>query len=175
MEELGIGSRVAHPAYGEGVVCAIRYNRYKISFIGKGVIEIDKGFSGLEVIENVKEDDSIQVSDVQQILTDILIKWSDVTEVVQLGDRWNKGKLILQPYSDSIQAKEIPIETFFHKIVMLRDRLRVMEQKINAHKTLTEEEKIEMQQYITRIYGTLTSFNILFKYKEDQFVGQKSD
>lgn len=175
MEELGVGSRVKHSTYGEGVVCAIRYNRYKISFIGKGVVEIDKGFEGMEVIENIQESDTIPVTDVKQMLTDILYRWADLTEVVQMGDRWNKGKIILQPYSDTYQAKEFPIETFFHKIVMLRDRLRVMEQKINAHKILTDEEKVEMQQYITRVYGSLTSFNILFKYKEDHFVGQKGE
>jgi len=175
MTELGIGSRVNHPAYGEGVVCAVRFKTYKISFTGKGVVEIDKSFDKLEIIEEVNEDGSIQITDVREMLTDILYKWADVSEVIQMGDRWNKGKMILKPYNDDLAPKEIPIETFFHKIVMLRDRLRVLEQKINAHKGLTEEEKIEMQQYITRTYGSLTTFNVLFKYKEDYFVGQKGE
>lgn len=88
-----------------------------------------------------------------------------------LGDRWIGGKLFLEPRGGT-GAKEIPIENFFHKIVMLRDRLRVLEQKINAHKTLTEEEKIDLQQYITKIYGTLTTFNILFKDRTDGFIGE---
>jgi len=175
MKDLGIGSRVKHPSYGEGVVCAVRYRNYKISFTSRGIEEIDKNLDGLEVIEAVHEEGSMQIADVQEMLTDILYKWADVNEVIQMGDRWNKGKLILQPYGNDMAPKEIPIETFFHKIVMLRDRLRVMEQKINAHKVLTEEEKIEMQQYITRIYGSLTTFNVLFKYKEDFFVGQKGE
>lgn len=92
-----------------------------------------------------------------------------------LGERWNGGTLYLQPRDPNATPKEIPIENFFHKIVMVRDRLRVMEQAINAHKKLTDEEKVNLQQYITRIYGSLTTFNILFKEKSDYFVGQSSD
>ena len=92
-----------------------------------------------------------------------------------MGEKWKKGMLILQPADKALKPKEIPVETFFHKIVMLRDRLRVLEQKINAHKVLEDSEKIEMQQYITRIYGSLTSFNVLFRYPTDYFVGEKSE
>lgn len=173
METLGIGSRVNLSSYGEGVICGIRYKSYLISFPGRGVEEVEKDFAGLEVIEQVNEVETIPVKEVEMIVSDLLEKYADITHVVQLGDRWKKGKLILQPFSETLAAKELPMESFFHKIVMLRDRLRVMEQKINSHKVLTDEEKVEMQQYITRIYGSLTSFNVLFKYKEDQFVGQK--
>ena len=96
-----------------------------------------------------------------------------MNEVVRLGDRWLGGTMILQPADKSLKPKEIPIEDFFHKIVMLRDRLRVMEQQINAHKKLTDEDKVSLQQYITRIYGSLTTFNVLFKNKEQWFVGEK--
>ncbi len=101
-------------------------------------------------------------------------QWSDVTEIIPLGDKWKKGMMILKPGDDTLKEKEIPIETFFHKIVMLRDRLRVMEQKINASKNLSDEEKIDVQQYITRIYGSLTTFNVLFKLRIDNFEGEKS-
>jgi hypothetical protein len=97
-----------------------------------------------------------------------------VQEIVPLGDKWLGGTMVLKPGSDNLKAKEIPIETFFHKIVMLRDRLRVLEQNINSHAKLSDEEKINMQQYITRVYGSLTTFNVLFKDSEDHFVGASS-
>jgi hypothetical protein len=94
---------------------------------------------------------------------------------VPLGDKWIGGTLLLQPKDNSLKPKEVPIEIFFHKIVMLRDRLRVMEQQINAHKQLSDEDKVNLQQYLTRIYGTLTTFNVLFRNKEHYFVGDKAE
>jgi len=88
---------------------------------------------------------------------------------VQLGGRWQGGKMVLVPQKDGQAAKEIPIETFFHKIVMVRDRLRVLEQRINAHTGLSDEDKVELQQYVTRCYGSLTTFNVLFREKADHF------
>jgi hypothetical protein len=90
-----------------------------------------------------------------------------------LAGRWEGGTLILKPANPSLQSKEMPIDALFHKVVMLRDRLRVLEQKVNAHPKLTDVDKVEMQQYVTRCYGSLTSFNVLFADKEDQFVGEK--
>ena len=106
-------------------------------------------------------------------MREILKKWSDISEIVPIGDKWKGGKMILDPGQAGLASKEIPIDTFFHKIIMVRDRVRVMEQKINAS-NLEEIEKVELQQYITRIYGSLTTFNVLFKSNSDFFVGEKS-
>ena len=94
---------------------------------------------------------------------------------IELGARWKGGEMLLKPGDPKLASKSMPIEVFFHKIVMVRDRLRVMEAQINGHKVLTDNEKVELQQYITRIYGSLTTFNILFQEKSDHFIGQKGE
>ena len=171
---LGIGTRLQHTQYGPGVIVGIRYATYLISFIHHGIKEIDKNDTHLDEIipENVSEEIETH-SDVEKSLLKILRLWGGITEPTPLGDRWRGGTMILQPADKSQKPKEVPIDVFFHKIVMLRDRLRVMEQQINAHKVLTDEEKVNLQQYITRIYGSLTTFNVLFKNKEQWFVGEK--
>lgn len=133
-------------------------------------IDIDSDFEVIEALED--EVDSISFYEVERILKSVLRRWSDVTENVAIADKWKGGKLIMEPGTPT-QNKEVPIDTFFHKIVMVRDRLRVMEQKINSS-NLDESDKIELQQYITRIYGSLTTFNVLFKSQSDYFVGEKS-
>jgi hypothetical protein len=99
--------------------------------------------------------------------------WGGMGEVVNLGDKWIGGTMLLQPKDAALKPKEIPIDVFFHKIIMARDRLRVLEQNINSNKNLSDEEKVNLQQYITRIYGSFTTFNVLFKNKEHWFVGEK--
>jgi hypothetical protein len=171
---LGIGTRLQHTRFGPGVIVGIRYATYLISFINNGVKEIEKTDGELEEIipENVTEEVETH-SETEKSLLRILRLWGGLTETVPLGERWQKGKLILQPADASLKAKEIPIEDLFHKIVMLRDRLRVLEQNINSSKNLSDEEKVNIQQYITRCYGSLTTFNVLFKNKEQWFVGEK--
>lgn len=172
---LGIGTRLQHTQLGPGVIVGIRYATYLISFIYHGIKEIDKNDAYLEEIiaENVTAEIETH-SDVERSLLKILRLWGGISEPVALGDRWQKGTMILQPADKSLKPKELPIEDFFHKIVMLRDRLRVMEQQINAHKKLSDEDKVNLQQYITRIYGSLTTFNVLFRNKEHWFIGEKS-
>ena len=97
---------------------------------------------------------------------------SDEECVIEMNSRWSDGEMILRPGQDGLQEKTIPIDIFFHKIVMVRDRLRVLEQKLNSNKAISDADKVEMQQYITRIYGSLTSFNVLFKHRDDQFHGE---
>lgn len=171
---LGIGTRLQHTQYGPGVIVGIKYATYLISFINSGIREIDKTDTQLDEIipENVSEEVETN-SEVEKSLLKILRLWGGVSEVVPLGERWQKGTMILQPADATLKPKEIPIEDFFHKIVMLRDRLRVLEQNINSSKTLSDEEKVNIQQYITRCYGSLTTFNVLFKNKEQWFVGEK--
>ena len=172
---LGIGTRLQHTQYGPGVIVGVKYATYLISFINHGVKEIDKTDNKLDEI--IPEHVTVEVetvSDTEKSLLKILRLWGGITENVSLGDRWTGGTLLLQPADPSLKPKEIPVEAFFHKIVMLRDRLRVLEQQINAHKILSDEDKVNLQQYITRIYGTLTTFNVLFKNKEHWFVGEKS-
>lgn len=173
--KLGIGTRLQHTYYGPGVIIALKYASYTISFINHGIKEIDKTDQQLDEIipENYTEEIETHAS-YEKSLLKILRLWADPQELVPLGDRWEGGKLLLQPKDLSQKPKEIPVDIFFHKIVMLRDRLRVMEQQINAHKKLSDEDKVNLQQYITRIYGTLTTFNVLFKQKEHWFVGDKS-
>ncbi len=170
---LGVGSRIIHPALGEGVVVGVDVAAYQVCFMRFGLKLIGKDYAGLEIVERIEPEESITFTEAEKSLARILRAWSDITEVVPLGDKWKNGTLILKPEDPGLKAKEIPIETFWHKITMVRDRLRVMEQRINSSK-LTEEEKINLQQYITRIYGSLTTFNVLFKHKEQQFVGEKS-
>src|SRR5215510_300210 len=171
---LGIGTRLQHTHHGPGVIVGIRHATYLIAFINHGTKEIDKTDSHLEEIipENVTEEIETH-SDVEKSLLKILRLWGGLTENVQLGDRWAGGIMILQPADKTLKPKEIPIEDFFHKVVMLRDRLRVLEQNVNSSKTLNDEEKVNIQQYITRCYGSLTTFNVLFKNKEQWFVGDK--
>ena len=171
---LGVGSRVKHPAYGEGVIIGIDVAAYKCCFMQFGIKHVGKTYENWEIIEAIEADEGVSFSEAEKSLRKILRAMSDITEVIDLGDRWTDGVMILKPNDPGLQSKEIPIETFFHKIVMVRDRLRVMEQRVNSHKKLTDEDKLNLQQYITRIYGSLTSFNVLFKYKEHHFVGEKS-
>lgn len=174
MKILGIGSRINHTEFGKGVITNVDNKQYWVTFIENGLetIDLDESIEVIEAAEN--EVDTVSFFDVEQSFIRLLKKYSDVSEVVHIGDKWKGGKLILEPGDTNLKSKEIKIDDFFHKITMVRDRLRVMEQKINSSKNLDEQEKIDLQQYITRSYGSLTTFNVLFKVKAQQFVGQKS-
>ena len=173
MKLLGIGSRINHSEYGKGVVTNVTSKHYWVTFIENGLetIDLDSDFEVIEAAEDLV--DAVSFSDVESSLVHILKKWSDTSEVVPIADKYKGGKLILEPADTNMKAYELPIDKFFHKIIMVRDRLRVMEQRINAS-DLDAQSKIDLQQYITRIYGSLTSFNILFKSKSHNFVGQRS-
>ncbi|MFC7357732.1 hypothetical protein ACFQO1_08540 [Jejudonia soesokkakensis] len=171
---LGIGSRIEHSEYGKGVVTNVTSNMYWVTFIDKGLetIDVDSEFDVIQAVED--EVDTVSFYEVENSLREILKKWSDVSEIVPLADKYKGGLLVLQPKDVTMANKEIPINTFFHKIVMLRDRLRVMEQKINSSKSLDDQDKVDLQQYITRCYGSLTTFNVLFKNSSQHFKGESS-
>ncbi|MFC6877025.1 hypothetical protein ACFQZF_11055 [Flavobacterium myungsuense] len=173
MKILGIGSRIQHAEYGKGVITNVSSKEYWVTFIENGLetIAINSDFEVIEAAEN--EVDTVSFYDVEKSLLQILKKWSDISEIVPIADKWKGGKIILDPGQAGLASKEISIDTFFHKIIMVRDRVRVMEQKINSSK-IEEIEKVELQQYITRIYGSLTTFNVLFKSTTDYFIGEKS-
>jgi superoxide dismutase len=174
IEALHIGQNVRHPQYGLGVVKSISETTAEILF-NDGKRTVAPEAAGLQAAEPQISASGLEMSlkqFVEQTLAAAIEKLGlekPDSVVDQLGLRWNAGKMVLQPADASLQSKEVPLETFFHKIVMVRNNLRVLEQKINAHEKLSDGEKVEMQQYISRSYGSLTTFNILFKEKEDQF------
>lgn len=170
---LGVGSRVKHPAFGEGVITRLHLMAYDVVFLQYGLKQVGKEYHAWEIIEAIPAEENVSFTDAERSLMKILRAWGELSEPVKLGDKWIDGTLILKPGEPGLKEKEMPIDAFFHKIVMTRDRLRVMEQRINTS-NLTDEEKVNLQQYITKIYGSLTSFNVLFKHKEDYFVGEKS-
>jgi hypothetical protein len=174
MQLLGIGSRIRHSEFGKGVVTNVTSKHYWVTFIDTGLetIALDAEFDIIELVED--EVDTISFSEVEKSLISILKRWSDTGHTTALAEKWKGGTLVLKPGDPSLTDKEIPIDTFFHKIVMVRDRIRVMEQKINGSDRLDDQEKVELQQYITRIYGSLTTFNVLFHNKSDHFVGERT-
>jgi hypothetical protein len=172
--QLGIGSQIKHNTFGAGVVVEVTSDFYKIYFKQlSDTKEIGTDYSGLEIVEHIEPTNAtVSLSDVEAALENVLWKMEKTDEIVHLGGKWMRGKLVIQPGDDSLKSKEIPIEDFFHKIVMLRDRLRVLEQNVNSHKKLDDEDKVHLQQYITRCYGTLTTFNVLFRDSWHQFKGE---
>ncbi|MBK8581373.1 MAG: hypothetical protein WAT61_13110 [Flavobacteriales bacterium] len=175
--DIGIGARVKHPSLGIGVIYQIDAHSIHIFFREHGEKPIARSFEDLVVIAPGVEiaPAELDLESVKDALREVLDEDNSLKKPIQLARRWQKGVLEMRSADPSLKSKEVPIEDFFHKIVMMRDRFRVLEQKVNAHPGLTEQDKVEMQQYITRCYGSLTTFNILFDDKEDNFVGQKGE
>lgn len=174
MSLLAVGSQVEHSSFGKGVVVTSGTEFYTIYFKQLNEAkEIGIHFTGLQVLEAVEAGiQMVPLADVEAALESVLWKMERTDEVVHLAGKWLKGKMIIQPSDNTLQSKEIPIDGFFHKIVMLRDRLRVLEQNINSHAKLNDDDKVHLQQYITRCYGSLTTFNVLFRDNWQQFKGE---
>jgi hypothetical protein len=172
IQNLTIGQSVRHPRYGVGTVKSISEQTTDIRFddatrtvdpvLGElSPAEPSASISGLEIPLKQFVEDSIEI-----VLGRLGFENPNAV-VGALGTRWHKGKIVLHPADPTLQTKELPLEAFFHKVVGVRNQLRVLEQKINAHPTLNDGEKVEMQQYITRCYGSLTTFNVLFAKPQD--------
>jgi hypothetical protein len=172
------GDIIKHPLYGKGTVIKVEATFFTLNFPNRGNMDISKRTEDLEWIpasenENESLEEELTYSKLESTLRNLLNNFSDIQQIVPIGEKWQGGTLILQPADKSLKPKEIPIETFFHKIVMVRDRIRVMEQQINSHQQLSDADKVDLQQYITRMYGSLTTFNVLFKDANHNFVGDK--
>jgi hypothetical protein len=168
--------KVRHPQYGLGTVKSLAAGMAEVQF-DEGLRQVSPEASDLQPAEPRAEVSGLDmplrqfIDDAVQATVGALGFEKPDAVVGELAPRWHSGKLVLHPADATLQAKEVPLEVFFHKIVMVRNNLRVLEQKINAHDKLSDADKAEMQQYITRSYGSLTTFNVLFKRKEDQFSG----
>jgi hypothetical protein len=177
IEALHVGMRVKHPQYGLGTVKTIAEHTADIIF-DEGLKTVSPEPSGLEPAEP-----QVSVSGLDQPLAQFIEATAHAVVrelglekpeavVEELAVRWHRGRMVLHPSDPTLQTKEVPLEVFFHKVVMMRNNLRVLEQKINGHEKLSDAEKVDMQQYITRCYGSMTTFNLLFKDKEGQFTSK---
>ena len=175
--DISIGARVKHPTMGVGVVYEMDPRTVHVFFREHGEQAISRSFEGLVTIAPGVEigQEPLDLDTVRDSLREVLEELQMPQRPVEMARKFEGGTMELRPKDASLKSKDLPIDDFFHKIVMIRDRFRVLEQKINAHPALNEADKVDLQQYITRCYGSLTTFNILFEDKEDHFVGQRGD
>ncbi len=176
IETLHVGMQVRHPQYGVGTVRSIGEHTAEIRF-NEGVKTIAPETADLSAAEPQAALSSLSLplqqlieQTAQQVIEQLGLERPD-TVVEELAGRWRAGRLVLHPADSTLQTKEVPIELLFHKIIGIRNQLRLIEQKLNANDKLSDAEKVDLQQYITRCYGSMTTFNLLFKDKAGQFTG----
>jgi hypothetical protein len=175
--DMRVGMKVEHPHHGMGFVKSLSEHLAEVDFNGM-VKSVDPELGKVEPFEPKAELKGLELplkeliaKTVHAVAKELNLHAPESGEeiVKELALRWRKGSLLLKSSDASLQPKEVPLEAFFHKIVMMRNNLRVLEQKINAHAGLSDADKVEIQQYISRCYGSMTTFNVLFKNREDQF------
>jgi hypothetical protein len=176
IEALHIGMKVEHPHYGVGTVKALSEQTADILF-DSGTRTVSPEKSQLISAEPLAVVSGLEMPLAQfieltarAVVKELGLEKPESDPIIEeLSARWVDGRMVLHPANPELQAKEVPLEVFFHKIVMMRNNLRVLEQKVNSHDKLTDAEKVDLQQYISRCYGSMTTFNLLFKNREDQF------
>jgi hypothetical protein len=174
VKDLTVGMKVRHPQYGEGIVQKVSNVDATLLF-GNVLRTVDPELADLAPAEAVVSVEGLTMSLKQFIETTLEAALNRLgidrpsAAVEEMGLRWHNGKMVLHPSDPTLQTKEVPLEVFFHKIVGIRNQLRVLEQKVNSNEKLSDAEKFDLQQYITRCYGSLTTFNLLFRNKEDYF------
>jgi hypothetical protein len=159
---LRIGAWIEHPHFGVGRIANHLGTRYICSFPGVGLREVESHEAGIREVDPPQEDP------IKSAVREVLEEYG-FGGVAELAGRWEGGEIVVRPVREDLQPHRLPVDKLFHKVVMIRDRLRVLEQKINGNKTLSSVEKAELQAYITRCYGSLTSFNFLFKRDDEKF------
>lgn len=181
MESFHTGQVVYHAEHGTGRVVNIddEAGRVIVNFIKAGVKSFGQDEAGDALSDtpfetDIEEEDEMDTDQLKDAIRQVLLE-EGVIGKTAIGGKWEGGELVIKPGSPGLQEKPVPIGTFFHKIVMVRNQLRMLEQNINANTKLTDAEKVDMQQYITRCYGSLTTFNVLFADKSDWFVGSRKD
>lgn len=174
--DLRPGLQVLHPQYGLGDVKVLTEKMAEVLFNEGRKTLTEELVSELKPAEARAKVDGLEkplrdlIAEVVESTVDKLDLRIDKDELSpQLAPRWVGGKMVIHPNDPSLVAKEVELDVFFRKIVLVRDYLRVLEQKINSHPKLNDAERVELQYYITKSYGSLTTFNLLFKEKEQTF------
>ena len=162
-----VGSFIQHAHYGAGRIVGYEGEFYVVHFKGD-IRNVPFSYQEIKALETTEDP---QLQQVKLAVLEVLGDYGWVDANLEISKRWLGGTLKLIPGKEDAQSKEIPIENFVKKIIGVREKLRVLEQKINNHPNLDAADKLELQGYITRSYGSLTTFNALFADKVSHFVG----